>query len=176
MEPPATIEAGDVVLRRWEPGFAEAAADAVRASLPELIPFMPWATADYDVEKSREYITMTEEQWKNGTGFDYAVFTRSSDLVGSSGLMTRMGPGTLEIGYWIHSAHTGRGYATRAASELARIGLAMPGIERVVIRHDVANPASAAVAAKAGFTEVDRVPHERAAPGEAGVYLIWERR
>ena len=52
----------------------------------------------------------------------------------------------------------------------------MPGIERVVIRHDVANPASGAVAAKAGFTEVDRVPHERTAPGESGEYLIWERR
>lgn len=165
-----------MVLRRWETRFAEAAADAVRASIAELTPFMPWATAEYDVDAARGYVSQTAQQWRNGEAFDYAVFTRSGDLVGSCGLMARMGPGVLEIGYWIRSGHTGRGYATQAADALARVGLAMPGIERVVIRHDVANPASGAVAAKAGFTEVDRVPHERTAPGESGEYLIWERR
>lgn len=36
-------------------------------------------------------------------------------------------------------------------------------------------PVSAAVTAKVGFTEVDRVRHDRTAPGEFGVYVIWER-
>jgi RimJ/RimL family protein N-acetyltransferase len=174
MEPPETIDAGKVVLRRWEPAWAEEAAAAVQASLPELVPFMPWASADYDAESSRGYIAMTAREWKDGEAFNYAVFTGAGELAGSCGLMTRMGPGTLEIGYWIHSGHTGRGYASAAAAALARVGLSMPGIERVLIKHDVANPASGAVAAKAGFTEVDRVEHERTAPGESGVDAIWE--
>jgi ribosomal-protein-serine acetyltransferase len=176
MEPPAMIDAGDLVLRQWEPAWAEAAAAAVQASLPELTPFMPWATADYNADTARGYVNLTAEHWQKGEAFDYAVFTPTGDLVGSCGLMTRMGPGTLEIGYWIHSAHAGRGYATKAAAALALVGLALPGIERVVIRHDAANAASGAVAAKAGFTEVDRVEHERTAPGESGVDVIWERR
>jgi ribosomal-protein-serine acetyltransferase len=176
MELPTTIDAGDLVLRHWEPGWAEVAAAAVQASLPELMAFMPWATAEYDVDAARGYIATTAEQWEKGEGFDYAIFTPTGDLIGSCSLMTRMGPGTLEIGYWIHSAHAGRGYATQAATALARVGLSQPGIERVLIRHDAANPASGAVAAKAGFTEVERTEREPKAPGESGVDVIWERR
>jgi ribosomal-protein-serine acetyltransferase len=176
MEPPATIDAGDVVLRRWAPEWAEAAAAAVRASLSELMPFMPWATEEYSADTAQAYVATTAGQWKNGEAFDYAVFTPTGELVGSCGLMTRLGPGTLEIGYWIHSAYTGRGYATQAAAALARVGLSLPGVDRVVIRHDAANAASGAVAAKAGFTEVDRLVHDRKAPGESGVDVIWERR
>jgi RimJ/RimL family protein N-acetyltransferase len=50
----------------------------------------------------------------------------------------------------------------------------MPGIKRVVINHDAANPASGAVAAKAGFTEVARVERQPQAPGESGVEVVWE--
>ncbi|MBX6357298.1 MAG: GNAT family N-acetyltransferase [Micromonosporaceae bacterium] len=176
MEPPATIDAGAVVLRRWEPEWAEVAAAAVQASLAELAPFMPWATGDYNADTARAFAAASAEQWRKGEAFEYAVFTPEGELVGSCGLMTRMGPGTLEIGYWIHSAHTRRGYASQAAAALARVGLSLPGIERVVIRHDAANVGSAAVAAKAGFTQVDRQPHDRSAPGESGVDVIWERR
>lgn len=176
MEPPATIDAGDVVLRRWQPAWADAAAAAVQASLPELMPFLPWASEDYTADTARAFVATVVAQWSNGEAFEYAVFTPTGDLVGSCGLMARLGPGVLEIGYWIHSGHTGRGYATRAAAALADAGLSLPGIDRVVIRHDAANAGSAAVAARAGFTEVDRVAHERTATGESGVDVIWERR
>jgi ribosomal-protein-serine acetyltransferase len=176
MEPAATIDAGDVTLRRWDAEWAPAAAAAVQASLPELTSFMPWATEAYGLDTASEFIATTAGQWADGEAYEYAVFTRTGELVGSCGLMTRMGPGTLEIGYWIHSGYTGRGYATQAAAALASAGLALPGIERVVIRHDAANTASGVVAAKAGFTQVDRLRHERTAPGESGVDVIWERR
>ncbi|HEX2773813.1 MAG TPA: GNAT family N-acetyltransferase [Micromonosporaceae bacterium] len=176
MEPPEMINAGEVVLKRWEPAWADEAARAVRESLPELQPFMPWAHNEYDVDASRSFIETSVNQWAEGTAFNYAVFTTAGELVGSSGLMTRMGPGTLEIGYWIHSAHTGRGYASGAVAALTRVALTLPGIDRVAIKHDVANPASGAVAAKAGFTEVERVEREPEAPGETGVDVVWERR
>jgi len=54
--------------------------------------------------------------------------------------------------------------------------LALPGIDRVAIRHDAANAASAAVAARAGFVEVRRVDREPQAPGETGTDVISERR
>jgi ribosomal-protein-serine acetyltransferase len=82
----------------------------------------------------------------------------------------------LEIGYWLRTAYTGRGFMTTAVRALSRVALALPGIDRVAIRHDVANAASGAVAAKAGFTEVERVPSEITAPGESGVDAIRELR
>jgi RimJ/RimL family protein N-acetyltransferase len=170
------INAGDLVLKRWERGWAEELAKAVGASLRELQPFMPWAHEGYDVEDARGYLDLSASQWADGGAFNYAVFTPLGEIIGSVGLMTRMGAGVLEIGYWIHSAHTGRGYATRAARSLGAVGLAMPGIERIAIKHDAANTASGAVAAKAGFTEVEHVEREPQAPGESGTDVVWELR
>ena len=110
MELPETIPAGELVLTRWEPAYAEDATRAVRESLPELTPFMPWAHDGYGMADSRSFIELSAREWAEGSAFHYAVLTATGNVVGSCGLMTRMGPGTLEIGYWIHSDHTGRGY------------------------------------------------------------------
>jgi RimJ/RimL family protein N-acetyltransferase len=176
MEPPETIEAGDLTLRRWELRWADEATAAVRESLPELKPFMPWASDDYDDGASRAYIEASATNWAAGTEFNYAIFTKAGDLVGSIGLMTRMGPGVLEIGYWTRSPFAGRGYMTTAVSALAAVALSLPGIDRAAIRHDVANAASGAVAAKAGFFETERVRRDPEAPGETGVDVIRVRR
>jgi ribosomal-protein-serine acetyltransferase len=82
----------------------------------------------------------------------------------------------LEIGYWVHRDHTGRGLATDASAALCAAAFALPGIDRVVIRHDAANAASAAVPRKLGFTEVSRGPveDEGRAPGESGISVMWQ--
>jgi ribosomal-protein-serine acetyltransferase len=135
MQPPEMIEAGDVVLRRWTPEMAGPAAAAIRESLPELAAFMPWATDAYDAGESRDFISRSAEKWDNGTEFNYAIFVKDSDdLAGSIGLMTRMGAGTLEIGYWMRTSQTGRGYMTAAVEALSRVALTLPGVERLAIR------------------------------------------
>jgi ribosomal-protein-serine acetyltransferase len=171
MELPETIDAGPVELRRWAPGMAAEATAAVVESLPEFKPFLPWATDDYGLASSRDYIERSAESWAEGTEFNYAIIARTGELVGSIGLMTRMGPGVLEIGYWVRTSRTGRGYMTAAVEAITPVALAQPGIERVAIRHDAANAASAAVAIKAGFAEVARVPNDT-----NGTDVIRERR
>ena len=170
------VNAGEIVLKRWEPAWADAATVAVRESLPELKPFLPWATDGYDAEASRTFIEKSVREWDEGTAFNYGIFSAVGELIGGIGLMTRMGPGVLEIGYWMRTGYTGRGYMTAAVEALTRVAFALPGIERVAIRHDVANAASAAVAGKAGFAEVTRVHREPEAPGETGTDVIRERR
>jgi 4a-hydroxytetrahydrobiopterin dehydratase len=176
MQPPETIDAGELVLKRWQPEWADEAVAAVRESLPELKPFLPWAGDDYDAAASHAFITTSLSGWDEGREFNYAILTTAGDLVGSIGLMTRMGPGVLEIGYWTRTSSAGRGYMTAAVNAVAGVALTLPGIDRVAIRHDAANAASAAVAAKAGFTEVERIDREPQAPGETGTDVIRERR
>ena len=176
MEPPEMITVGDLVLKRWEPAWAGQAVAAVRESLPELQPFMPWATDAYDIEASRTYLERSVEEWAKGTAYNYGIFAANGDLAGSIGLMTRMGPGVLELGYWMRTAYAGRGYMTAAVEALTRVALTLPGIERAAIRHDAANAASAAVATKAGFVEVRRAEREPEAPGETGTDVVRERR
>ncbi|MFC7534189.1 GNAT family N-acetyltransferase [Actinoplanes sp. GCM10030250] len=176
MKPPEMIPAGDVVLRRWDPAWVDEATAAVRESLPELKPFLPWATDSYDAEGSRTFIATSLREWDEGKTFNYAIFTAGGDLAGGIGLMTRMGPGVLEIGYWMRTACAGRGHMTAAVKALTRVAFTLPGVERVAIRHDVANGASAAVAIKAGFAEVARVESAAEAAGETGTDVIRERR
>ncbi len=173
---PERVAADPLTLLRTEPSWAQAYDDAIRASLPELSQFMPWATEEHGLDQSREFLERAVLEWDAGEAWHYSLLDSSGRLVGSAGLMTRMGAGILEIGYWVHSQHTGRGYASAAATTLGQLGVETEGVERVVIRHDVANPASGRVAAHAGFVEVDREDYEPVAPGQAGVMVVWERR
>jgi ribosomal-protein-serine acetyltransferase len=175
MGPAPSLQAGPAMLQRLDLAWVDRLDDAIAESLPELQLFMPWATEDHGITQTREYVERAAAEWDSGQTWNYCILL-GADLVGTVGLMTRMGPGVLEIGYWVHSAHTGRGIATAAASSLAEVGLAQPGIERVVIKHDAANVASGRVAAKAGFTRVDEEAYEPKAPGQTGVMVSWERR
>jgi len=170
--PPETVPTAVVDLVRWRPEWAPSLASAVEASLAELAPYMPWATPTYGLADARTYIDGSIADWDAGTNWNYAIVTRAGEVVGSTGLMTRLGPGVLEIGYWLHTGHAGRGYATTVAQALATVGLAQPGIETVVIRHDAANVASGRVAEKAGFIRIGSVD---VADG-SGVEVRWERR
>ncbi|MCB9919947.1 MAG: GNAT family N-acetyltransferase [Planctomycetes bacterium] len=54
------------------------------------------------------------------------------------------------LGYWVCTAHSGRGYATAATKLLARFALGLRDLERVEIVAAVENVASRRVAEKAG--------------------------
>ncbi|TDO32517.1 GNAT family N-acetyltransferase [Paractinoplanes brasiliensis] len=176
MEPPEMINAGELVLKRWELEWAPEALAAVKESLPELREFLPWATEAYNLDDAVDFITRSREGWADGEEFNYAIFTSVGELAGSIGLMTRRGPGVLEIGYWTRTPYAGRGYMTAAVNALTRVAFTLPGIARVAILHDELNKASAAVAAKAGFTEVGREIREPQAPGESATTIVRERQ
>jgi RimJ/RimL family protein N-acetyltransferase len=170
---PETLDAGPISLQRWTVGRAVDLYRAASDSMPELIPFMPWATADYNLDGAVDYLQRSHSEWDSGENFNYAMLTPEGDLVGCCGLMSRQGPGCLEIGYWVHTGHAGNGYATAAVLALTEAGFGLPEIDRIEIHHDVDNPASGRVAAKAGFQEVGPVQADKKAPGDSGTHLVW---
>jgi RimJ/RimL family protein N-acetyltransferase len=95
---------------------------------------MPWA-ADYSRASAEEYLAGSVRDWDEGTAYNYAIVTGDA-LVGSIGLMTRCGPGGLEIGYWVRSAYTGRGLATAATAAVVGQAFGLPGVDWVEIVHD----------------------------------------
>ena len=89
------------------------------------------------------------------------------------GLHRRIGPGGLELGYWVHPGFTRRGVATEAARQLCERAFAAPSTDRVEIHHDRANAGSGEVPARLGFEHVGERPRPPEAPGEEGVEWIW---
>jgi RimJ/RimL family protein N-acetyltransferase len=88
-------------------------------------------------------------------------------------MMSRIGAGGFELGYWVHPAHVRRGYATAAAAALVAEAFRV-GADRVEIVHDLANIASGGIPRRLGFREVDRRrPQEERSTGEAGVDVVW---
>ena len=87
--------------------------------------------------------------------------------------MARIGPGGLEIGYWVHRAFTRRGLATAAAAALVEQAFRLPGVNRLEIVHDELNVASGGVPRKLGFTEVGRRAIEPPPPAGTGVGVVW---
>jgi RimJ/RimL family protein N-acetyltransferase len=56
-----------------------------------------------------------------------------------------------EVGYLVHTAHRGRGYATEMAAEMLRLAFDDLGLHRVVGRLDARNTASAKVLERLGM-------------------------
>src|SRR5580700_10107967 len=132
--PEDLLSRGPVTLRRW----------------------LPWA-AGYTRESAAEFLAKSAQGWSDGTEFGYAILADGA-LAGGCGLMSRIGPGGLEIGYWVHQAWTRRGLATAASAALVEAAFRLPGVDRIEIVHDELNVASAGVPRKLGFTQVERRP------------------
>ncbi len=170
--PPEVIDAGPAILRRWLVADLDASCEAVFGSLEHLRPWLPWA-ADFSRATQAEFLAGCELNWQSGEAFDYAVLVGGA-IAGSAGLMARIGPGALEIGYWVHQAYTRRGLATASAAALTGQALALPGIARVQIVHDELNVASGAVPRKLGFVKIERRPLDHRPPGGTGMGVVWE--
>ncbi|MAL65891.1 MAG: GNAT family N-acetyltransferase [Acidimicrobiaceae bacterium] len=174
--PAEVLEGPSLVLRRVDAAYAAELSEALRASIPELRNFMDWAQDDPSAEDAvGEFLAICDRDWIADRAYNFHVFLADSDaLIGNCALMRRVGSVAIEIGYWIRSDHAGRGYATEAAAILVEAAWGIDSIERIVIRHDLANGASGRVAEKLGFGEIDRVAVEVMAEGESGVDLIRE--
>ncbi len=186
--PDETIRSADVTLTRARLDDVDDLVAAVNRSLDELRPWMPWAQVPATPASIGEFLERAVANWEAGHEFQFAirgapaggstgVTNGVSDgvsegdsvpgtLLGFCGLHDRVGPGGLEIGYWVRSDHTGRGLATAAASALTSSALGLQGVSRVEIHCDAANLGSAAIPNKLGY-RLDRVENRPpAAPGE----------
>jgi RimJ/RimL family protein N-acetyltransferase len=173
--PPDRIELAAVVLRRLNPDDANSVSEAATTSLEHLAPWMPWATpTGVSVETQRERLLRAEGTWTARGGYEYGIFFRADGaLVGGCGLHKRIGPRALEIGYWVHVDYCRLGIATASASALTTAGFGLRGIERMEIRCDEANRASAAIPLKLGYRLSGTIQHTPEAPGEVGRRLVW---
>lgn len=172
--PPSELQAPPLLLRRYRGDELPALLEAVNASLDHLRPWMPWAWADPLEPALAEFIVRSTERFERGENFDYALWDdRASTLVGGAGLHPRLGPGRIEIGYWVRLGWLRRGFATAAATALTSAAFGLAGIEEVHIHCNVANAASSGVPQRLGFRLARTVDEGIDAPGEMGSKMEW---
>lgn len=168
------LEHDGVRLRRWRDDDLETVLRAVTESLDHLSPWMAWAAGGYDRADAAAFLKKSAADWRTGAAYTYAIVAPDGAVAGGCGLMDRIGPGGLEIGYWLRPRYTGQGIATRAAAALVAEAFRL-GARRVEIHHDVANERSAAIPRRLGFVEVARrrPPRDPVTPGEVGEDVVW---
>lgn len=174
-QPAAPIAVDGVEVRRWRPEDASALHVLVLANVDHLRPWMPWASDEpLSSDARRELVDTWVSAWDAGADFAFAIVDTSGDeLLGACGAHRRIGPGGLEIGYWVRSDMTGRGIAPAAVRAVVASVRVLDAVDHLEIHHDAANLASGRVAEKAGFRRVEERPDEVSAPGEVGIEVVW---
>lgn len=172
---PAEVRSQRLLMRLWRVGDGAALSAAIGESLEHLRPWMPWIGFEPQTVEQREaWIADCRRQWEDGADATFGVFLLSTgQVVGGTGLHRRGAPDQLDVGYWLHPAHTGKGLATEMTAALTGAALAEPGIARVVVLHDRANARSGGVPRRLGFTMEGESPRALTAPGESGIAVSW---
>lgn len=145
-------DADALMIRPWRAEDAHALHDAVRASLPTLSHWLPWATDAYDLGTANAWIVHSARMREIDAEHHFGVFNASSGrLLGGVGLNHRIHAyRSAHMGYWIDDAARGRGVAVAAARQAARFGFDALGLQRIAILVQPDNRASLRVAIKLG--------------------------
>jgi RimJ/RimL family protein N-acetyltransferase len=156
---PFRIETARLRLCSLGPEHAAQVQSVVTANKEHLQVWLPWVRSEpLTFEARLELLRGMRHNFAGGIDFVYGIFESSSgDYVGGAGLHRRLGPGALEIGYWIAAEREGRGLVTEAVAALVIASFELMTMERLEIRCSPANVRSRKVAERAGFRFAGKV-------------------
>ena len=176
---PVPLQTERLTLRAPDPAAADAINAAIRDSFPELTQWLPWADHVPSVDETREHLTKALAAFRTGEDCGLFIWDRDGDeCVGAVGLHPRLADATRrEIGYWIRTSATGRGYATEAVRAVARTALERLSLTAVEIHVNARNVPSQRVALGAGFVYTGEVagrpePPPDGRPSRMVVYVL----
>lgn len=152
-EIPYSFDTERLTIRGPLPGDGERVYTAVLESHNELKPWMPWAITVSDADAYEVRAREGQLNYLGRKDFWLLIFLKGTDtLIGSSGLHNaNWDVPSFEIGYWLHTNHTGQGYITEAVNGICQFAFHHLSAQRLLIRCDSENERSAAVARRCGF-------------------------
>jgi len=162
---------GIVAIRKYHEGDAELLYRAVRESISEISPWLPWCHEGYSIEESRDFVATRNIRSQGDEWYSFAVLDQSCGrfLGGVSINFINRVHQFANLGYWVRTSAAGRGVATRATKLAARFGFQELGLNRIEIVAAVNNIASQRVAERAGAVRegilrkrlsINGVPHD----------------
>lgn len=168
---PDQIETERLIIRAPRPGEGAAANDAIRESIHELRPWLPWAQTVPDVEETEAVFRGGAARFIKREDFILLLWRKSDGrFVGGSGLhRIDWTVPCMEIGYWCRTSLAGQGYITEAVIGITRFAFEHLHAQRIEIRCDARHTRSAAVAERAGYVLEARLHHHVRTPDGASL-------
>lgn len=150
---PHEFETERLLIRMPLPGDGKAIHSALTHSIEELRPWMSFALNNQTEEETEINTREAYVNFLSRNSLRFLAFLKETgQFVCSSGLHDiDWAIPKFEIGYWIDSRFSGKGYATETAQRLADFAFKELGAKRVEIRCDAKNSRSRAVAERSGF-------------------------
>jgi RimJ/RimL family protein N-acetyltransferase len=141
-----------ITIKKIIPEHIPSLFSAIYESRMELAEWMPWCHPDYSIEETKGWVRLQQDGWKDRLEYSFGIFDNSNNkLVGGCGLnqinwIHNIG----NLGYWIGTKFTGRGFASAATRLCAEFGFSELKLNRIEIVAAKDNIPSQKVAEKAG--------------------------
>lgn len=154
LEIATTLKTDRLLLRMPQPGDGKVVNAAIRASINELKPWLPFAQTVPTVEETEINTREAHIKFINRSSLRYLIFHKeTNEFIGSTGFHNiDWEIPKLEIGYWINSRFSGKGYMVEAIQKLTEFALDDLQVRRVEIQCDYENTRSRALPEKLGYT------------------------
>lgn len=150
---PMPIETPRLILRNVLPGDGKAMAEAQAESFPELNKWMNWAKEPNDAIKMEIVARENHAEFILRKDIMIVGFEKVSGkfVIGTGLHRMNWDTGLFEIGYWVRTSESGKGYASESTNALIRYAFNALSAKKVVICHVDGNIGSQRVIEKLGF-------------------------
>lgn len=134
-------------------GDGQVVFQAINESIEDLRPWMAFARKDQTEEEVEINIRKSYTEFLQREDLRLHIFLKETgEFIGSSGLhRINWGVPKFEIGYWINSRFSKKGYMKEAVEGIANFSLEELGAKKLEIRCDPRNTRSRAIPEKLGF-------------------------
>lgn len=151
---PEEIYTERLFIRKPMPGDGKAVYAAMQNSMNELNPWMAWAQKEQSEQEVEANIRDAYAKFLTREDLRLHLFHKETgELIGCSGMhRINWDVPKFEIGYWIDTRYSGKGYITEATEAITEFALNQLKAKRVEIRCDSRNVKSRAIPERLGFT------------------------
>ena len=152
IQPPHEIRTERLILRSARAGDGPALRLAIGVSLNEFFPWLSFSAQLDDQETFERVSQLGQTKFLEGEFYVWRVWEQDGLLVGTVDLrwINRAVP-SCEIGFWLRSDRTGRGFAQEFVTTAIKIAHKTLKVERIEARCDVRNQPSWRFVERLGF-------------------------
>lgn len=150
---PDSFDTEHLTIRCPQPGDGPPLNEAIRESIHELRPWLPWAREMPTIEDTETNVRHGYTRFLNREDLWLLLFLKGTKTcIGGSGLhRIDWEIPKFEIGYWLRTSYVGQGYMTEAVTSITDFAFDVLKAKRVEIRCDSLNERSASIAKRLNF-------------------------